>query len=116
LGMVTDLDDVVASADLCLAPLASGAGVKTKVLHYLAHGQRVVGTRVAFEGLDDAPGLSSATLSTLPDVVARLVASPETEQEAMLRRVAQFDWMNRHHARDRAVEQWREVLECLRRP
>jgi glycosyl transferase family 1 len=116
LGMVDNIDEVVASADLCLAPLASGAGVKTKVLHYLAQGQRVVGTRVAFEGLDDAPGLSSCPLPTLPDLVARMLASPETEHEAMLRRVAQFDWMNRHHARDRAVEQWREVLECLTRP
>lgn len=116
LGMVTALDEVVASADFCVAPLASGAGVKTKVLHYLVHGQRVVGTRVAFEGLDDAPGLTSAPLSTLPGVVARLLATPEPERDAMVRRAAQFDWMNRHHARDRTVEQWREVLECLTRP
>jgi hypothetical protein len=115
LGMVGDVDAVVASADLCLAPLASGAGVKTKVLHYLAHGQRVAGTVVAFEGLDGAPGLSTAPLSTLPGLIARMVASPETEHDAMVRRSAQFDWMNRHHSRDRAVEQWREVLECLNR-
>src|SRR5207302_9564778 len=50
LGKVDDVDSVIAAADLCLAPLASGAGVKTKVLHYLAHGRRIAGTPVALEG------------------------------------------------------------------
>ena len=56
LGAVENIDSIIATADLCLAPLATGAGVKTKVLHYLAHGKRVVGTPIAFEGLSGAPG------------------------------------------------------------
>src|SRR5580692_5277307 len=47
LGAVDDIDSIIATADLCLAPLATGAGVKTKVLHYLAHGKRVAGTPIA---------------------------------------------------------------------
>ena len=56
LGAVSDIDAVIAGADLCLAPLAAGAGVKTKVLHYLAHAKPVVATPVAREGIEDAPG------------------------------------------------------------
>ena len=62
LGMVGDVDSVIAAADICLAPLQSGAGVKTKVLHYLAHGRRVVGTGFAFEGIEGAPGVFEVPL------------------------------------------------------
>jgi len=55
---VDEIDSIIDSADLCLAPLATGAGVKTKVLHYLAHGKRIAGTPIAFEGLSGAPGCS----------------------------------------------------------
>jgi glycosyltransferase involved in cell wall biosynthesis len=113
LGMVEDVDSVVASADLCLAPLASGAGVKTKVLHYLVHGRRVAGTPVAFEGLENAPGMFSASLDDLPELVRRLIATPEPEPEAELRVAAQRAWMVDHHAQAQAVRQWREALGCL---
>jgi hypothetical protein len=114
LGMVDDVDSVVASGDLCLAPLASGAGVKTKVLHYLVHGRRVAGTPVAFEGLENAPGTFSASLDDLPALVGRLIASAEPVPEDEQRVAAQRAWMAEHHAQEQAVRQWREVLGCLK--
>src|SRR6202043_2767089 len=97
LGLVEDVDAVVASADLCLAPLASGAGVKTKVLHYLAHGRRVAGTPVAFEGLEGAPGTFEAPLDELPLLVARLSTDIESEEEVQARAAAQRTWIECHH-------------------
>jgi hypothetical protein len=113
LGLVDDVDAVVASADLCLAPLASGAGVKTKVLHYLAHGRRVAGTPVAFEGLEGAPGTFAAPLPELPDLVAGLAAATESIPAAEQRTEAQRTWMSQHHTRAQAVDQWRDALQCL---
>jgi Glycosyl transferases group 1/Glycosyltransferase Family 4 len=113
LGMVDDIDAVVASADLCLAPLASGAGVKTKVLHYLMLGRRVVGTPLAFEGIEGAPGVFAAPLADLPDLVTRLAGVTETAAVTEERVAAQSAWMTQHHARGQAVDQWREALECL---
>jgi hypothetical protein len=113
LGAVDDIDSVIASADLCLAPLATGAGVKTKVLHYLAHGRRVAGTPIAFEGLDGAPGLVAAPLAGLPDLVARMIASPETDDVAKARAVDQHEWLNLHHGRPLIIDQWRNVLACV---
>jgi hypothetical protein len=114
LGMVEDVDSVVAAADLCLAPLASGAGVKTKVLHYLVHGRRVAGTPLAFEGVENAPGMFSASLDDLPALVARLIATAEPVAEAEQRVAAQRGWMVEHHTQEQAVTQWREVLGCLK--
>lgn len=113
LGMVDDVDSVIAAADICLAPLQSGAGVKTKVLHYLAHGRRVVGTGFAFEGLDGAPGLFEVPLDSIPDLVIRLLESGEPPSAAEQRVVAQRAWMERHHGRRRVATQWQEILQCL---
>ena len=113
LGLVEDIDAVVAAADLCLAPLASGAGVKTKVLHYLMLGRRVAGTPLAFEGLEGAPGTFAAPLADLPALVARLAGATEETAMAEDRVAAQRTWMTQHHARGQAVDQWREALECL---
>lgn len=113
LGAVEDIDSVIATADLCLAPLATGAGVKTKVLHYLAHGRRVAGTPIAFEGLDGAPGLVAAQLEGLPDLVARMIATPEPADVAQSRVAAQHEWLNLHHGRPLIIDQWRNVLTCV---
>src|SRR4029077_9043013 len=87
--------------------------VKTKVLHYLAHGRRVAGTAVAFEGLDGAPGLFEASMEDLPGVIAALSADIEQEDVARRRDLAQRSWMECHHGRGHIAEQWREALENL---
>src|SRR5207302_74530 len=81
-------------------------GVKTKVLHYLAHGRQVAGTAVAFEGLDGAPGLVEASLPRLPEVIARLVAVPESAAAAERRAALQRTWLERRHGRSRVRAQW----------
>jgi glycosyltransferase involved in cell wall biosynthesis len=113
LGAVDDIDSIIATADLCLAPLATGAGVKTKVLHYLAHGKRIAGTPIAFEGLSGAPGLLEAPLAGLPDLVARIIATPESAEAAQSRATAQLAWLAERHGRPLIVDQWRNVLACL---
>jgi hypothetical protein len=113
LGAVEDVDSVIAAADLCLAPLAAGAGVKTKVLHYLAHGKRVVGTPIAFEGLEGAPGLYEATLTQFREEVLGLCVAPEPPDAAQRRVEGQKRWLDEHHGRARLAEQWRSVFACL---
>ncbi|MFZ0130229.1 MAG: glycosyltransferase [Candidatus Dormiibacterota bacterium] len=114
LGAVDDIDSIIDAADLCLAPLATGAGVKTKVLHYLAHGKRIAGTPIAFEGLSGAPGLLEAPLDGLPELVARIIATPESAEAAQSRVTAQLVWLADRHGRPLIVDQWRNVLACLK--
>lgn len=113
LGTVDDVDTVVAAADLCLAPLAAGAGVKTKVLHYLAHGKRTAGTSAAFEGLAGAPGLYSAPLDQLPALIATLCRESEGPEAADIRAHSQRRWLEDHHGRAHVRAQWEEVFRCL---
>jgi hypothetical protein len=113
LGAVDDVDSVVAAADLCLAPLAAGAGVKTKVLHYLSHGRPVAGTPTAFEGIDGAPGILVAPLDELAAVVKHACQTVEDPRSAASRSAAQMRWVDEHHGRSHIAAQWREVLGCL---
>lgn len=47
-----ELDALLRSARVGIAPLRFGAGMKRKTLHYLSHGLPVVGTGFAVEGLE----------------------------------------------------------------
>jgi glycosyltransferase involved in cell wall biosynthesis len=51
LGFVEELEPVYAQAQLCVAPLLSGAGTRLKVLEAMAHARPVVATNVGAEGL-----------------------------------------------------------------
>lgn len=49
-GFVPDLSDEYCKADLVVAPILSGGGMKTKIAEALMYGKTVVGTSVALEG------------------------------------------------------------------
>lgn len=52
LGFLDNPYPLISSASALLAPLFSGAGVKVKVVESLACGTPVLGTKIAFEGID----------------------------------------------------------------
>jgi hypothetical protein len=110
LGTVEDVDSVIAAADFCLAPLAAGAGVKTKVLHYIAHGRRVIGTPFAFEGILDAPGLLTADLDQIPLLILEAIHRPEPEGQELERQRQQELWLEDHHGRQLVAEEWKLAL------
>lgn len=73
-GFVKDIDPLLASARLSIAPLRYGAGVKGKVNMAMAHGLPVIATPCAVEGMYCQPEL---------DVLVG--ESPEQYAEALLR-------------------------------
>lgn len=91
LGFVADdrLVQLYASADMVVAPLRYGAGVKGKVVEAMAHGVPVVTTPVGAQGLDDASsmlfvaadaeGLARAIIEAAHPAHARLKASAALE-------------------------------------
>ena len=77
-GYVEDLNPLLASARVCIAPLIKGSGTRLKILTYLAAGKPVVATRKACEGLavedgahlllrDDATEFAAAVQALLRD-------------------------------------------------
>lgn len=58
LGEVSSLDDVYAMTRVSIAPVRFGSGLKGKVIEAALHGLPVVGTTVAWEGIDVVGGVS----------------------------------------------------------
>jgi glycosyltransferase involved in cell wall biosynthesis len=83
-GWVPDLAARYRSARLSIAPLRFGAGVKGKVAESLAYGVPVVGTSIAFEGMDLRPDehvLLGETEQELADQIATLLTKDELWQQ-----------------------------------
>jgi O-antigen biosynthesis protein len=71
-GFVEDLDPLMDGCRIAVAPLRYGAGVKGKINLSLAHGQPVVATNVAVEGMDMEDG-REVLVADDPDAFAEAV-------------------------------------------
>lgn len=92
LGYIDNIDLLISSSFLCIAPLITGAGVKTKVLHYIALHKRVLATPMALEGIEDAPGVISCNLNSFGTTILELLITPETPSAQASRENAQTRW------------------------
>ena len=98
-GYVKDLQSVLETASVCIAPLAHGSGTRLKILTYLGAGKAVVATTKAVEGLeveddvhllirDDPEGFKAAIRRVLTD--ADLRRRLATEARKLVE--AKYDW------------------------
>lgn len=79
LGFVADLDPLLASSRMSIAPLRYGAGVKGKVNQAMAHGLPVVATQAAVEGMFLQAGsevLVAEDAQSFAEAVLRLDGDP----------------------------------------
>lgn len=109
-GHVPDIDPYMDGARIAIAPLRYGAGVKGKVNLSMAHGQPVVATATAVEGMhlrDGEDVLVGGTPQSLADAVVRLYTD-----EALWERLSHNGIANveRHFSLDAAREVVRRVL------
>ena len=73
LGFVDDPVVEVAKTQALIAPLHKGAGVKVKVIDALSSGTVVIGTDVAFEGIEDNVVNNLFNVCTNPDDYIRVI-------------------------------------------
>ncbi len=109
-GHVADIDPYMDGCRLGIAPLRYGAGVKGKVNLSMAHGQPVVATSCAIEGMhlrDGEDALVADDAQAFADAIARLY-----EDEALWTTLARngLDNVQRHFSLDAARETVRRVF------
>lgn len=109
-GHVPDLSPYMDGVRIAVAPLRFGAGVKGKVNLSMAHGQPVVATGCAVEGMHLRDGVDVLVADDAPafaDAVVRLYSD-----EALWRQLAQhgLDNVQRHFSLDAARDVVRRVL------
>lgn len=111
LGFVDDVYELLVRADVCIAPLLAGAGVKTKMLDYVRQGCRVLATPLAMEGIEDCPGVTVAALAEFPRALLQMLEDPESAEQVSTRRAAQARWYEEHCGQDHLIEKWAAILE-----
>lgn len=82
-GVVKDLTHALATARVGICPMRAGAGVKNKVLDYLANGLATICSPVGLEGLSARPGthvLLADTPAEWAECVERLLADEALAQ------------------------------------
>ncbi len=99
-GYINRIQDLLLSSDIAIAPIEHGAGVRLKVIDYMAAGLAIVSTRKGIEGIDAIDGEHVVVVDHVDhkfsEAVVELVRSPE--RRARLGRgarnlaVAQYDW------------------------
>jgi glycosyltransferase involved in cell wall biosynthesis len=112
-GFVDSLDPFLDGCRISVAPLRYGAGVKGKVNQAMAHGQPVVATPAAVEGIHATDGqdvLVAASAPEFADAVVRL-----HEDEALWDRLSREGLRNveRHFSTAAAERDIKRLFEAL---
>lgn len=109
-GRVPSVEPWLDRAAVVAAPLASGGGMRVKVLEALAAGKAVVASPLAAEGLDGAPLLRAESDEETAEAIAGLI-------EDRARRVALAararEWAVAHLGWQRTVEAFEALYERL---
>lgn len=71
-GFVKDIRPYLEQLSVFVAFLEAGGGIKNKVLEAMSMGLPVIGTRVAFEGIDGLPGKHFICVDNIEDAVAKI--------------------------------------------
>ncbi len=109
LGEVKDLKPIFNKTDAFIAPITSGAGMKTKIATYLEAGKPIIGTSVAFEGYgieDSIGGIVEDNLDMIYERVYKFINNKKLIlklQTNSQKRVNSFSEEN-------ITKQWKKVL------
>ena len=82
-GKVSSLDEYYKNADVCVIPLTSGTGIKTKVLECMAYGRPVITTKKGVEGLigvEELNGVIVQDVEEFPEIIKNLRLDKEYRQ------------------------------------
>ncbi|BFI76525.1 glycosyltransferase [Sulfurisphaera ohwakuensis] len=83
MGKVSSLDEYYKTADVCVIPLTSGTGIKTKVLECMAYGRPVITTKKGVEGLINVERLNGVIVQDVeifPEIIKNLRLDKEYKQ------------------------------------
>ena len=111
-GHVAELRPFMEEVRVAIAPLRYGAGVKGKINLSMAHGQPVVATASAVEGMHLTPDRDVLVATTAEEFAAAVLRA--YRDEALWRRLSEGGLVNvqQHFSRETALQVVRKSLMC----
>jgi glycosyltransferase involved in cell wall biosynthesis len=111
LGFVDDYSSVLSKADVFVAPIYFGTGIKLKILDALGMGLPVVTTTIGAEGLLLENGVNAMIeddYSTFASAVVRLLSDEQLNSTLSF---AAFEYAKKYHEYDRLKNNFLNILE-----
>ena len=112
-GRVDDVEPWLASAAVVAAPISDGGGTRVKVIEALAAGKAVVGTPLAFEGLNVQDGRDAIVATddgAFADAVVQLLADPGRRRQLG---TAAHAWAERLPTADEIEDAYESLYHAL---
>lgn len=111
MGQAPDLSRYICEADLCIAPLTEGSGLKLKVLDYLSAGKAVIGTSIAFEGysvINNVHAIVEDSIAMFPSRISEL----ENDREKFLMLQKNARAAVEGFSYESVSRRWKELVEA----
>lgn len=112
-GRVESIYPYLDQADLLVAPLRFGSGIKIKILEAMAAGVPVVTTSIGAEGLGVEPGRHIGVEDTpegFASAVAELLGSHELRQQ---RSLESRQFLAKNYRYEKLMETWNDILKFI---
>ncbi len=110
LGHVDDLRSVYARAQICVAPLRFGTGLKIKVVEAMGYGRPVIGTATAAEGFADLPAALGWVSDDAEDFAEAVLAFLQDEYLREKAASRQLAWVVKHLSPEAALKPLSDML------
>ncbi|WP_081488990.1 glycosyltransferase family 4 protein [Cupriavidus basilensis] len=109
-GTVPSIEKYLNEADIVVAPLLSGAGLKNKVLEGMASGKAVIGSSIAFEGIDGEEGVHFLCANSKSEWIESInnLANDDDLREAVGRKGREF--VRNQFYWSKIIEEFRAVV------
>ena len=113
LGMVKSADEFLQSCKIMLVPLRSGSGLKIKTLEAMAHGIVVIGTPLAFDGIEGEDELHFVIANSPIEFHDRLYELLENEERHDRISREAIALVKEKHSRTKAAMRFNELMQRL---
>jgi glycosyltransferase involved in cell wall biosynthesis len=112
-GMVKSAVEFIIDSKFMIIPLRSGSGLKIKTLESLAYGVVVIGSPLAFDGIEGEDGVHFVVAQTATEFMDRLFELRDDEDKRTSIAEAASALVREKYSRRRAMEQLNEMFVRL---
>jgi len=113
-GTVADVRPYWSGASVVILPIRIGSGTKLKVLEAAAMGQAMVGTSVAFEGIDFENARHAVYCEQVDELATAVLDLLEDDEKRKRLGLSARQFVCKQYSWSSCVRQLEQVLECVR--